>query len=168
MPPRAKQVHAPRVMTQGWNFERRRDTCSQFLIGVHALTKGLAEKDTTLEAVRARMRLSPEEARFAARRLCEEQLIAFAPENDVRSNALGTARAEVLLAAVRAKTSGADVARLLRAGGPPLALLASVLRLEGAPLPCGGPDPDATYRLALVDDAVTLEVQGEGGAFTPV
>jgi hypothetical protein len=154
-------------MTQGWNFERRRDTCSQFLIGVLVLTKGLAEKETTLEAVRARMRLSPEEARFAARRLDEEQLIVFAPENDVRSNALGIARAEASLAALRAERNASEVARLLRAGGPPVALLASVLRLDGAPVPCGGPDPDATYRLALVRDVVTLEVRGADGTFTP-
>jgi hypothetical protein len=154
-------------MTQGWNFERRRDTCSQFLIGVLVLTKGLAEKETTLEAVRARMRLSPEEARFAARRLDEEQLIVFAPENDVRSNALGIARAEASLAALRAERNASEVARLLRAGGPPVALLASVLRLDGMTLPCGGPDPDATYRLALVRDVVTLEVRGADGTFTP-
>ena len=81
------------VMTVGWNFERRRDTCTQFLIGVHVFAKGLAERGTSLEAVRTRMRLSPEEALFAARRLSEEKLITFEAAGAVRSNARGIERA---------------------------------------------------------------------------
>ncbi len=156
-------------MTVGWNFERRRDTCTQFLIGVSLLTKGLADRDTNLEAVRARMRLSPEEALFAARRLSEEKLIAFVAGGAVRSNARGIERAQELMRAVRDKVQRFDdLARTLRAGGPPLAVIAAVIRADGAPLACGGPDPDATYRLALVDDIVTLECQRAGGAFDAI
>jgi hypothetical protein len=153
-------------MTVGWNFERRRDTCTQFLIGVSLLTKALADRDTNLEAVRARMRLSPEEALFAARRLAEEKLIAFAVGGAVRSNALGIERAHALTVAARAKVQRSDeVVRALRTGGPPLAVLAAVIRADGAPLACAGPDPDATYRLALVDDVVTLERREADGSF---
>jgi hypothetical protein len=157
-------------VTAGWNFERRRDTCTQFLIGVSVLTKGLAERETSLEAVRTRMRLSPEEALFAARRLAEEKFVAFDPAGGVRSNAQGLARTEELMGAVRARARRfEDVARTLRTGGPPLAVLvavlAAVIRADGAPLACRGPDPDATYRLALIGDVVTLECQRADGAF---
>ena len=153
-------------MTVGWNFERRRDTCTQFLIGVSVLTKGLADRDTNLEAVRARMRLSPEEALFAARRLSEDKLIAFVAAGAVRSNARGIERAHELMGAVRSKAQRFDeVARTLRTGGPPLAVLAAVIREDGAPLACGGPDDDATYRLALVNDVVTLERRRADGSF---
>jgi hypothetical protein len=153
-------------MTVGWNFERRRDTCTQFLIGVSILTKALADRDTNLEGVRARMRLSPEEALFAARRLAEEKLISFAAGGAVRSNALGIERAHALMAAVRTKVQRSDeVVRTLRTGGPPLAVVAAVIRADGAPLACGGPDLEAIYRLALVDDVVTLERRGADGSF---
>lgn len=156
-------------MTVGWNFERRRDTCAQFLIGVSILTKGLAERDTSLEAVRTRMRLSPEEALFAARRLSEENLIAFEPAGAVRSSARGIERSQELMSAVRSKAERfADVARVLRTAGTPLDVVAAVIRADGAPLPCGGPDPDATYRLALVGDVVTLECLGADGSFAAV
>jgi hypothetical protein len=157
-------------MTQGWNFERRRDTCTQFLIGVFVLVKGLADRDTSLEAVRTRMRLSPEEARFAARRLSEEKLIAFEAAGAVRSNTRGIERAQELMSAVRSKAQRFDdVARTLRAGGPPVAVIAAVIRADGEPLTCGAPDSeaDATYRLALVGDVVTLERQGADGSFEP-
>lgn len=157
-------------MTAQWNFERRRDTCTQFLIGVHVLAKGLAERDTSLEAVRTRMRLSPEEARFASRRLDEEKLLAFEPETGaIRSNSTGIARAEALMAAVRSKAQRFDdVTRALRAGGSPLAVIAAVLRESGEPLACGAPDaePDVAYRLALVADVVTLERRAEDGSFS--
>ena len=157
------------VVTAGWNFERRRDTCTQFLIGVSILTKGLAERDTSLEAVRTRMRLSPEEALFAARRLSEESLIAFDPVGGVRSNTRGIERAHELCGVARSKAQRSEeVARTLGAVGPPLAVLAAVIRADGAPLTCGGPDPDATYRLALVDDVVTLECRCPDGSFTKV
>jgi hypothetical protein len=156
-------------VTAGWNFERRRDTCTQFLIGVSVLTKGLADRDTSLEAVRARMRLSPEEALFAARRLAEEKLIAFDPAGAVRSNAHGLERTDQLMGAVRSKARRfEDLGPTLRNGGPPLAVLAAVIRADGAPLACGGPDPDAIYRLALVADVVTLECQRADGAFDAV
>ncbi len=155
-------------MTVGWNFERRRDTCTQFLIGVSLLTRGLADRDTNLEAVRSRMRLSPEEALFAARRLSEDKLIAFVAGGAVRSNARGIERTDELMGAVRSKARRFDeVVRTLRTGGPPLAVLAAVIRADGAPLACGGPDPDATYRLSLVDEVVTLERRRADGSFDP-
>jgi hypothetical protein len=70
------------------------------------------------------------------------------------------------MAAVRAKVQRSDeVARTLRTGGPPLAVLAAVIRADGAPLTCAGPEVDATYRLALVDDMVTLERRTADGSF---
>jgi hypothetical protein len=156
------------IMTAGWNFERRRDTCAAFVIGVFVLAKGLADRDTSLEAVRNRMRLSPEEALFAARRLNEEKLLTFDPAGAVRSNARGVERATKLMSAVRSRAQRFDeAARTLRAGGIPLAILAAVLRADGEPLACGAPDSDAdaTYRLALVDDVVTVERQSADGSF---
>lgn len=158
-------------MSVGWNFERRRDTCAAFVIGVHVLTKGVAERDTNLEAVRNRLRLSPEEALFAARRLDEEKLLTFQPAGAVRSNARGIERAESLMSALRSKVQRfAEAERLVDAGGIPLAILGAVIRADGEPLRCGAPDtePEATYRLALVDDVVTLERQHAGGAFEAV
>jgi hypothetical protein len=158
-------------MTAGWNFERRRDTCARFLIGVSMLAKAHAERDTSLEAVRNRMRLSPEEALFAARRLNEEEFIVFAVGGAVRSKARGVERAEAVTRAVIAKAQRHDdVLRTLRAGGTELAVVAAVLRAAGAPLACGAPDDDAarSYRLALVGDAVTLERQRDDGAFEAV
>ena len=158
------------LVTQGWNFERRRDTCTQFLIGVFLLTKGLAERDTSLEAVRTRMRLSPEEALFAARRLSEEKLVGFQPAGPVRSSTRGIERADELMRGVRANARRVDdVTRTLRAGGPPLAVLAAVLRADGEPLACGSDaEPDARYRLTLVEDVVTLERQQFNGSFEAV
>jgi hypothetical protein len=147
-------------MSVGWNFERRRDTCARFLIGVSCVVGTLPDRDTSLEAVRNRMRLSPEEALFAARRLGEEKLIAFEPGGAIRSCARGIEHAERLKAAVRAKAvHHEDVLRMLEAGGTGLSVVAAVIRADGGPLPCGAPDSDAeaTYRLALVDDVVTLE-----------
>jgi hypothetical protein len=155
-------------MSVGWNFERRRDTCTRFLIGVSLLAKGLPDRDTNLEKVRSQMRLSPEEALFAARRLDEEKLLAFDAGGAVRSNARGIERAEALMNAVRAKAQRYDdVARTLRAAGTPLDVLAAVIRADGESLACGAPDsePDATYRVALVDDVVTLERRRADGAF---
>ena len=155
-------------MTVGWNFERRRDTCAAFLIGVFVLAKGLADRDTSLEAVRNRMRLSPEEALFAARRLNEEKWLGFEAAGAVRSNARGIERAEALMGAVRSKVQRFDeVARTLRAGGIPLAMISAVIRVDGESLACGAPDSDAdaTYRLTLVDDVVTLECRRAEGGF---
>jgi hypothetical protein len=158
-------------MTAGWNFERRRDTCSAFVVGVFVLAKGLAERDTSLEAVRNRMRLSPEEGLFAARRLHDEKLLTFEAAGAVRSNARGIERAEALMSAVRSKMQRFDeVTRALQAGGSSVAVLAAALRSHGEPLACGAPDDGAgaTYRLALVDDVVTLERRRADGAFEAV
>jgi hypothetical protein len=158
-------------MTVGWNFERRRDTCTLFAMGVSLLTKGLPERDTSLEAVRARMRLSPEEALFAARRLDEEKLIVFDAGGAVRSNARGIERAAALVATVRSKVARhADVVRLLRAGGPPVAVLAAVIREDGEPLACGSPDEevDGSYRLTVVGAGVVLERRLTDGSFEAV
>lgn len=155
-------------MTVGWNFERRRDTCARFLIGVWALASGVAGRDTSLEAVRSRMRLDPEEALFAARRLRDEELIAFAKGGAVASTARGVERAGELMAAVRAKATRHDeVARALRAGGTGLAVWAAVIRAEGGALACGAPDDDAEglYRLVTAGDAVVLERRGADGAY---
>jgi hypothetical protein len=157
-------------MSVGWNFERRRDTCAQFAIGVFLLAEGKAERDTSLEKVRSRMRLSPEEALFAARRLDEEKLLVFDAGGAVRSNARGMEHAVTLMDAVRSKAQRFDeTVRMLRAGGTPVAVLAAVLRADGTSLPCGAPhgEPDGTYRLALVDDLVTLERQRADGGFDP-
>jgi hypothetical protein len=155
-------------MTAGWNFERRRDTCASFLLGVSLVTKGLAGRDTSLEAVRHPMRLAPEEALFAARRLSEEELIAFEPGGAVRSTAQGIARAQALASGARAKAQRfADVAAALRAGGSATALFVAVIRAGGGALACGSPDadPDGAYRLALVGEVLTLERRGADGAF---
>jgi hypothetical protein len=158
-------------MTVGWNFERRRDTCTLFLMGVWLLVRGLADGSTSLEGVRARMRLSPEEALFAARRLHEEALLVFDEAGPVRSTSRGNERAVTLMAGVRSKAQRfGDVERTLSAGGPLLAVLAAVLRADGAPLACGAPDedPDGTYRVALVDDGVSIERRQADGTFAAV
>ncbi len=140
-------------------------------MGVSLLAKGRAGQDTSLEAVRHAMRLAPEEALFAARRLNEDELIAFEPGGAVRSTARGIERAEALVSGVRAKAQRFDdVAGALRAGGSALTLFAAVIRAEGGALSCGSPDTDAdgAYRLALVGDVVTLERRGDDGTFAPV
>ncbi len=147
-------------MSAGWNFERRRDTCAQFLVGVSRVTGGVAERATNLEAVRSRTRQSPEEALFAARRLAEESLLHFEPGGSIRSTAAGIARAAATVDAVLTKARRvADVRKLLAAGGPPLALLVSVLReLEGE-LACEPSDDElgGTYRLVCAADEVSLQ-----------
>lgn len=158
-------------MTAGWNFERRRDTSARFLIGVSMLAKGLPARETSLEKVRSVMRLSPEEALFAARRLDEEELLSFDPAGGVRSCAKGIERAEALMSAVRSRMQRyGEVVRTLGAGGTPVTVIAAVIRADGAPLACGAPDtdPHATYRLALDDDDVTLERQRADGSFDPM
>lgn len=158
-------------MTAGWNFERRRDTSARFLIGVFMLTKRLPARDTSLEKVRSVMRLSPEEALFAARRLDEEKLISFDPVGGVRSCEEGIERAEALMSAVRSRAQRFDdVVRTLGTGGTPVAVIAAVIRADGAPLACAAPDaePDTTYRLALVDDVVILERRRADGSFEPM
>ena len=137
-------------MTVGWNFERRRDTCSRFLIGVSVLTDGVADRDTSLEAIRSRMRLSPEEALFAARRLLDENLIGFEPGGAVRSTGAGVLRALALMASVRTKMERYDeMARIVADGGTPLAVVAAVIRADGGALACGAPDSaeDGIHRL---------------------
>jgi hypothetical protein len=157
-------------MSVGWNFERRRDTCARFAIGVFLLAEGKAERDTSLEKVRSRMRLSPEEALFAARRLDEEKLLVFDAGGAVRSNTRGMEHAVALMDAVRSKAQRFhETMRMLRAGGTPVDVLAAVLRADGEALACGAPDDDAdgTYRLALVDDSVVVERRRADGAFEP-
>lgn len=158
-------------MSAGWNFERRRDTSTRFLIGVFMLANGLPARETSLEKVRSVMRLSPEEALFAARRLAEENLLSFDPAGGVRSCTKGIERAAALMNAVRSKAQRFDdVVRTLRTGGTAVMVIAAVIRADGAPLACGAPDgePHATYRLALVDDVVTLERENTDGSFDPM
>ncbi len=152
----------------GWNFERRRDTATRFLMGVSQLTKDTKDKDTNLEAVRNRMRLSPEEALFAARKLADEHLITFAEGGAVRSNAAGIDKARVLMEGIRAKAQRFDdLARTLREGGPPVDVLAAVIRAHGGVLACGSPSegPDVAHRLALDGETVIVEREGPDGAF---
>jgi hypothetical protein len=144
----------------GWNFERRRDTCTRFLLGTAQLAFGLADKPTNLEAVRNRVRLTPEEALFAARRLNDEQLIVFEAGGAVKSTASGIAKAAALTATLRGQLSShAHVLRLLQTGGTPLLVVATLIRIDGAPLACGAPDSDleTVHQLALIDDEVRLE-----------
>jgi hypothetical protein len=157
-------------MTAGWNFERRRDTCARFILGVSVLTKGLADRDTSLEAVRSRMRLSPEEALFAARRLHDEHLLVFGG-GPVKSTAAGIARAASVKEGVRAKVRRFDeVVKLLRAAGTPLAVVAGVIGADGEALVCGAPDDEAEgeYRLVVIDEVVTLERRTADGTFETV
>jgi hypothetical protein len=157
-------------MTAGWNFERRRDTCARFLIGVALLAKGRAEFDTSLEAVRSVMRLPPEDALFAARRLGADGMIAFEPNGAVRSNARGLERAEVLLADARASAlDHAAVARTLAEEGIALDVLRAAIRADGGWLPCGAPasDADGAYRLSLAGDAIVLERRRDDGTYEP-
>ena len=156
-------------MTAGWNFERRRDTSNRFLIGVSLLVKALPDRETNLEAVRSRMRLSPEEALFAARRLHDDHLLVFGG-GPVHSTARGIERAAALMDAVREKAQRfEDVVQTLHAGGTPLALLAAVIRADGGTLACGSPDadPEASYRLAIVEDVVVVERRRPDGTFEP-
>jgi hypothetical protein len=158
-------------MTTGWNFERRRDTATRFLMGVAQLTKDTKDKGTNLEAVRNRMRLSPEEALFSARKLAEDHLITFEEGGAVRSNAAGLDRARTLVEGIRAKAQRFDeLARTLRDLGPPVAVLAAVIRADGGTLACGSPssEPDVAHRLALDGDAVILEREGPDGIFVAV
>jgi hypothetical protein len=157
------------TMTIAWNFERRRDTTARFVIGVWVVAQGLAGRDTSLNAVRNRMRLSPEEALFAARRLHDEELITFVEGGAVRSNARGIERAATLMSAVRAKLQRFDeVAAALRAKGTALDVIAAVIRADGGTLACGSPDGGVPYQLALAGDVVTLQRQRADGGFEPV
>ncbi len=154
-----------------WNFERRRVVCGKFVVGVSLVTKGKANVETSLEAVRNRMRLPPEDALFAARRLDEEQLIAFNPGGAVTSTRAGIDRAEEI---VRVATSRfgdfEDVTRCLRAGGVELAMLKIALVANGGALACGGPADELSveHRLALVGDEVAIERKTSEGAFEPL
>jgi hypothetical protein len=158
-------------MTIAWNFERRRDTCTCFLLGVSNVVSGLADKSTTLEAVRNRMRLSPEEALFAARHLATEHMILFDPGGKLQSTARGIERAAVLADAVRTRLLRAgEGTRMIQAGGTPLLAVAAVIRFDGGSLACSAPDENdnARHRLTLVGDQVTLERAREDGSFHPV
>src|SRR5450631_2507436 len=105
-------------MSSSWNFERRRTVCGAFVVGVSLIAKGKANFATSLEAVRNRMRLPPEDALFAARRLHEEQLIVFDEGGAVRSNEKGIQHAEDLVRSATSKTlSFGELARTLQSGG---------------------------------------------------
>ncbi len=156
-------------MTIAWNFERRRDTAARFLLGVWVVAQGSPGRDTSLNAVRNRMRLSPEEALFAARRLHEEELITFEEGGAVRSNARGIERAAALMMAVREKLQRYDaVTAALRAGGTALDVIAAVIRADGGSLACGSPDDGVAHQLVVTGDVVTLQRQRADGGFEPV
>jgi hypothetical protein len=158
-------------MTIAWNFERRRDTCTCFLLGVSNVVGGLADKSTTLEAVRNRMRLSPEEALFAARHLASEHMITFDPGGKLQSTVRGIERAATLAEAIRTKLARAgESSRMILAGGTPLLAVAAVIRFDGGALACGAPDADddVLHRLTLIGDHVSLERADADGSFHPV
>lgn len=157
-------------MTAGWNFERRRDTCNAFAIGVFVLAKGRPDQSTSLEAVRHRMQLSSEEGLFAARKLDEELRLAFDPAGAIRSTAKGIAHAESLMQAARSKLQSFDeVTRALGATGSARAVLAAAVRAQGNDIACGSPPsaPDVPHRLVLADarDGLVLERQRDDGSF---
>ena len=158
-------------MTVAWNFERRRVTCAKFIVGVSLLSKGKPSFATTLEAVRARVRLPPEDALFAARRLHDEGSIEFDAGGAVRSTAKGLARADELLGAAKSKTSDfQDVTRTLASGGIPLDMLRLAILANGGALECGAPESDAArlYRLAMVGDEIAVERANAEGMYEAV
>ena len=115
------------------------------------------------------MRLSPEEALFAARRLHEEEVIVFERGGSVRSNARGIERAAGLMEAIRAKAGRHhEITRVLDAGGTPVGVIAAVIRADGGALRCGAPDDnsDGVYRLVLnAEDTVVMERQRADGTY---
>jgi hypothetical protein len=158
-------------MSIAWNFERRRDTCTCFLLGVASVVSGVADKSTTLEAVRNRMRLSPEEALFAARHLASEHMITFDPGGKLQSTARGIERASTLADAIRTKLSRAgESSRMILAGGTPMLAVAAVIRFDGGAIACGAPNEDdnALHRLTLTGDQVSLERADAEGSFHPI
>jgi hypothetical protein len=165
-------------MTVGWNFERRRDTCTRFILGVSVLTEHTADKPTNLEAVRNRMGLSPEEALFAARQLASKNLITFDPVGSIRSSARGIEHAATLADALRASLGQhSDVVLALADGGARLAVIAALVRFDGGATACPAPEeePSAAYRLTFAPGAakkeavglVVVERQREDGTFGP-
>ena len=157
-------------MTTSWNFERRKVTCAKFLVGVSLLSKGKAGFVTTLEGVRSRVRLPPEDALFAARRLDEEGLITFDAGGAVTANAKGLDRAEEVLRSARSQAQASDdVTRTLRAGGIPLELLKLSVLANGGTLECGAPAAEAErpYRLSLSEDELTIERGNADGSYEP-
>jgi len=158
-------------MPNAWNYERRRVVCAKFLVGVSLVAKGEANASTSLEAVRNRMRLPPEDALFAARRLSEEQLIGFDPGGAVRSTSEGIVRAAEILRSATSQTDHADdVRRTLRGGGMPFEMLKIALMANGGVLDCGARESEAgtVYRLGLAGEVITLERKTADGAFEPV
>jgi hypothetical protein len=152
-------------MATSWNYERRHLTCGKFVVGVWLIAKGKAGFDTSIEAVRNRVRLPPEDALFAARRLDEEGLLAFEPGGTVTSNGKGIARAEELIEAGRAKALDFDDAKqTLARGGLPLEMLKLAAMACGGSLPCGA---DAAHRLALAGDELALERRTPDGGYEP-
>src|SRR5580704_2735611 len=154
-------------MATAWNYERRHLTCGKLVIGVWLLAKGKPGFEASIEAVRSRVRLPPEDALFAARRLEEEGLIAF-EARAVTSNAKGIARAEERMERARGNARDFEDARqTLARGGLPLEMLKVTVMASGGSLSCGAPRWDAAgeYRLALAGDELSLERKNSDGAF---
>lgn len=159
------------TMANAWNFERRTVVRARFLVGVWLVAKGAVNVATSLEAVRNRMRLPPEDALFAARMLDSEQLIGFEPGGAVKSTAGGITRVIELLASAKEQARRVDDAtRVVRTGGIPLEMLKLALLVEAGSLACESPERDlqTDYRLVLVGDKVTIERKGANGEFEPV
>jgi hypothetical protein len=157
-------------MATSWNYERRQLTCGKLVIGVWLVAKGKPGFATSIEAVRNRMRLPPEDALFAARRLDEEGLIAFDPGGTVTSNAKGIAHAAGLVDGACSKARQLEDARLcLTAGGLPLAMLEVAVMARGGSIECEAPPWDAggAYRLALAGEGLGLQRRTPGADWEP-
>ena len=157
------------AMSPSWNFERRRVVCGAFVVGVSVVAKGKPGVLTSLEAVRSRMRLPPEDALFAARRLHEDQLIEFEAGGAVRSTDEGIRHADGLVRAAVSKVERfEEVSRTVAGGGVALAMLRTAILAHGGTLACGAPDGSVVaHRLALREDLVTIERKTAEGTFEP-
>ena len=158
-------------MTAPWNFERRRVTCARFLIGTSLVTEGKADSTTSLEAVRSRLRMPPEDALFAARRLNEEGLLTFDPGGQVRSHPEGIKRAEQMLQTARLQAAQFDDAtRIVGEGGMPLEILKLAVMANGGSMVCASPSSGeaSSYRLVSVGDGIAIERMNATGVFEAV
>ncbi len=155
-------------MKTAWNFERRRATCARFLVGVWVIAKGLPGAETSLEAVRSRMKLPPEDALFAARQLDADALIVFEPQGAVRSTPAGIARAgELFQTAISSASDFVAAQRIVNGAGFPRQMLEIAILANGGMLACTTP-VDGGDRLALVDGEIVFERRGADGKFVRV
>ena len=158
-------------MSKAWNFERRQIVCARFIVGVSLVVKGATDAMTSLEAVRNRVRLPPEDALFAARRLDEEQKIQFDPGGAVRSTRKGIEHAtEIVRVAAMNARHAEDVDRVVRGGGVPHAMLKLAVLANGGVLECEPVDGEArsTHRLRADGERLILERRVADDAFEAI